>query len=45
MYHILFPYPSIDGHVDCSQFLAILNKVTMDTVKQVSLVGWSILWV
>jgi hypothetical protein len=37
MYHIFFIHFSVDGHLDCFQFLAVMNKASMNIVEQVSL--------
>lgn len=31
MYHIFFICSSVEGHLDCSQFLTIMNKAAMKT--------------
>ena len=35
--YILIIHSSVEGHLDCFQLLAIMNKAAMDMVKQVSL--------
>jgi len=44
MYHVFFSHSSVEGHLGCFQFLAILNKaekvsykLIMNIVEQVSL--------
>ena len=37
MYHIFFIHSSVEGHLGCFQFLAIMNKAAMNIVEQVSL--------
>jgi hypothetical protein len=37
MYHIFFNHSSNKEHVDCFQSLVIMNRATMDMVKQVFL--------
>lgn len=37
MYEIFFIYSWIEGHLSCSQFLAIMNKAPMNTIEQESL--------
>jgi hypothetical protein len=37
MYHVFFIYSSIEGHLDCFQFLALINKVAINMAEQVSL--------
>jgi hypothetical protein len=37
MNHIFFFHSSVEGHLGCSQFLAIMNKAAMNIVEQVSL--------
>ena len=37
MYHIFFIHSSGEGHLGCFQFLAIMNKATINMVEQVSL--------
>jgi len=37
MYHILFIHSSVEGHLGCFQFLAIMNKASMNRIEQVSL--------
>jgi hypothetical protein len=37
MYHIFFIHSSVEGYLGGSQFLAIMNKVAMNRVEQVSL--------
>lgn len=45
MYHLFFMHSSVDGHLGCSQFQAILNRAAVDTNELVSLVvGHRILW-
>ena len=45
MCHIFFIHLSVEGHLGCFQFLAIMNKA-MSMVEQVSFWGqWSIFWV
>jgi hypothetical protein len=45
MCHIFFIHLSVEGHLGCFQFLAIMNKA-MDMVEQVSFWGqWNIFWV
>ena len=39
MYHIFFIHSSVEGHLGCFQFLAIMNKAAMNIVEQVSLWG------
>lgn len=37
MYHIFFVHFLVEGHLDYSQFLSIMNKAVMNIVEQVSL--------
>ena len=37
MYLIFFTHSSVEGHLGCLQFLAIMNKADMNIVEQVSL--------
>ena len=37
MCHIFFIHLSVEGHLGCFQFLAIMNKAAMNIVEQVSL--------
>jgi len=37
MYNNFFIHSSIEGHLDCFQFLAIINKSVINIVEQVSL--------
>ena len=37
MYHIFCIHSSVEGHLDSFQFLAIINKATMNIVEHVSL--------
>ena len=37
MYHIFLIHSSVEGHLGCSQFLAIMIKAAMNIVEQVSL--------
>ena len=37
MYHIFGSHSSVEGHLDCFQFLAIINKASMNTVEHVSI--------
>jgi hypothetical protein len=32
MHHIFFIHSSVEGHLDCAQFLAIMNKFAMNIV-------------
>ena len=36
-YHNVIIHSSVEGRLDCFQFLAIMNKAAMNIVKQVSL--------
>ena len=37
MYHIACIHSSVEGHLDCFQLLAIINKSAMNIVEYVSL--------
>ena len=37
MYHIFFIHSSVEGHLDCFQFLAIINKAAMNIFEKVFL--------
>ena len=37
VFYIFFIHSSVEGHLGCFQFLAIMNKAAMNIVEQVSL--------
>jgi hypothetical protein len=39
MHHIFFIHSSVDRHLGCFQFLAIMNKAAMNIVEQECLCG------
>ena len=40
MNHIFFIHSSVEGHLGCFKFLAVMNKAAMNIVEEVSCLGY-----
>lgn len=45
MYYMFFINMSVESHIHCIQFLAIMEKDAMNMLIKGPWVGWSIFWV